>query len=136
VLRGTFYATHLGSPSHQVSPLPLVAQSALSDETATPLRGLCKSCQAPLDTGASLSRKITRNGWKPTLWYPTCATRNQSTCQQRQEPGKAAFASRLEAFSAEPLAAAAAGARPEYAGDAASAGGVPAAAASAPSMYT
>ena len=84
------YATHLGSPSHPVSPLPLVALSVLSDETAPPPQslctpqGLCKGCQTPLDTDGSLRRKMIRSGWTSQVWCPTCASRNKNTRQQRQ----------------------------------------------------
>ena len=57
-LHGTRYATHLGSPSHPVSPPPLVALNALSHETAPTLQGLCKGFQTPLGTTGCLSREI------------------------------------------------------------------------------
>jgi hypothetical protein len=53
-----------------------------------------------------------------------------------QDLEKAALKSRHEALSAEPLAAAAAGMQPEHAGEAASAGGVPAAEFSTPAINT
>jgi hypothetical protein len=62
-LHGTRYATHLGSPSHPVSPPPLIAVSTLSDETAPPLKCLCKDFQTPLETDGSLKRKIIRKEW-------------------------------------------------------------------------
>ena len=59
---GTQCAMHLRSPLYPISPLPPVALSAFSDETAPLSQGHCKSCQIPLDKGGSLSRKIIRDG--------------------------------------------------------------------------
>jgi hypothetical protein len=93
-LHGTPYATH------PVSPPPFVALSALLNETALPLQGFCS--QIPFDKDGSLRRKIIRNGWPLQMLCPTCASRNKSTRQQRQDPEKTALESRLEALSAEP----------------------------------
>jgi hypothetical protein len=111
------------STSPPVSPLPFVALSVVSYEAAPPLQGLCKGFQTPLYTGGSLSRKAINKGWPPQVWRRTKADR-----QEQQNFEKAAIESRIEALSAEPLAAATAGVRPGHAGEAASAGGVSAAA--------
>jgi hypothetical protein len=112
------YATHLGSPSHQDLPPPLVAQSALFEETAPPLKGLCNGCQPPppppLDTKGSLSCKITLNGWTKQVGCPKRAKQNESTRQHRQACEKAALAAAL-IHAAKQLAATAVGAWPEHA---------------------
>jgi hypothetical protein len=132
---GIQYATQVRPPPHQASSLPLVDQSALPDAMATPPQNHCKSCQTPLVTDGSLARKIIINNWHPHKFCRACVSRNKISRKQLQEE-KAALESRLEALRAESLAAAAAGARPEHAGEAASTGGAPVAALSTPDTCT
>jgi hypothetical protein len=99
-----------------------------------------KSCQTPLDEDGSLADRIRRKNWKAhSLFCPDCALKKKKKKRSRQRhqyTEKAALKSRVEELGAEPLAAAAARVRFKHAGEATSAGGVPAAAASISVQYT
>ena len=99
----------------------------------------------------TLTVRTTRHHWTRIAVWPTgssaktgqrsfvcpdCASKNKTRRQRHQDTEKAALKSRLDELGAEPLAAAAACVRSKHTGEAANAGGVPAAAASTPAQYT